>query len=290
MTPLVTISILSYNRLDDLKITFAKLSKLKYKNVEIIVLDQGSTDGTWIFLNKINDLYPKLEIRTIICSWNLGIAGGRQNILTKAKGDFILTLDDDSYPDPHLLNKAIMWFMLNPKLGAIGCNLLKPNDVYNGTISIPTTLKEPRYDMFTGSGAIIRREAIPDGWDSAFMYSCEDTDLSLQILRNGWYIANIPDLVVTHAYATSNRSYNHKIERFAEGYVRRSIKYLPNEALKRFYISYTADAIKYGVLHKTLAYLKPLFKIRCKRTPLTNELFNNILLPYKDLFGYYRKD
>jgi GT2 family glycosyltransferase len=283
--PLVTISILSYNRLDDLKVTMSKVLNLNYTPIEIILLDQNSNDGSSEYIKLLSDTYP--YITKILSKKNLGIAGGRQAILNKSNGDYILTIDDDSYPSPEVLELAIEWFKLNPKLGAIGCNLLPPKRSISIDPMYPHRLSQS-FDLFTGSGAIIRRESIPDGWDSKYMYSCEDTDLGLQIIRNGWYIKNIPDLIVRHSYSPKNRNYNHKIEKFAEGYVRVAYKYMSRKKLKQFLKQYIYDAIKYGIKHRTFAYILPLFKVSVTRKVIPDELFNNILLPYKPLFGYWK--
>jgi len=44
--PLVTVNILSYNRKDELRVTLQKVFEQGYKNVEVIVVDNASADGT----------------------------------------------------------------------------------------------------------------------------------------------------------------------------------------------------------------------------------------------------
>ncbi len=89
--PLVSIIIPTYNYAQYLQVAIESCVKQSYKNLEIIVVDDGSTDNTkeitQRFVNKIVYVYQK----------NMGVSGARNTGLELAKGDFITFLDADDY-------------------------------------------------------------------------------------------------------------------------------------------------------------------------------------------------
>ncbi|RJP62305.1 MAG: glycosyltransferase, partial [Ignavibacteriales bacterium] len=68
--PLVTVNILSYNRKDELRNTLKKVYEQDYKNIEIIVVDNASSDGTH---EMVKSEFP--EVKLIQLEKNIGIAG-----------------------------------------------------------------------------------------------------------------------------------------------------------------------------------------------------------------------
>ena len=95
--PLVTINILSYNRKDELRITLQKVFEQDYKNIEVVVVDNASTDGA---PEMVEQDFP--QVKLIRLKKNIGIAGWNEGFKA-AKGEYVLVLDDDSYP----LNNSI---------------------------------------------------------------------------------------------------------------------------------------------------------------------------------------
>jgi GT2 family glycosyltransferase len=71
LTPLVSIITVNYNQLFYTLELLKSLQKLTYPNVEIIVVDNGSTENPE---TQLNTLYP--QVRTVISKKNLGFAGG----------------------------------------------------------------------------------------------------------------------------------------------------------------------------------------------------------------------
>ena len=86
--PLVTVNILSFNRRDYLKITLEKVFEQSYKNIEVFVVDNASTDGT---IEMVKKEFP--QVRLIQLKKNIGIAGWNEGF-KNAKGEFVLVLDD----------------------------------------------------------------------------------------------------------------------------------------------------------------------------------------------------
>ena len=90
------------------------------KDYEIVVVDNGSTDGTEEHITK---LFSNVNIRYYKQDTNLGIGGGRNKGVDLAKGQFVYILDDDAVINPkykdNLFHSSISMFNADPSIGAI---------------------------------------------------------------------------------------------------------------------------------------------------------------------------
>ena len=115
--PLVTVNILSYNRKDELRISLQKVFEQDYKNIEVIVVDNASTDGTPEMVEKE---FPIVKI--IRLNKNIGIAGWNEGFKV-AKGEYVLVLDDDAYPEKNSVRKAVTELKTNDLVACIAFNI-----------------------------------------------------------------------------------------------------------------------------------------------------------------------
>jgi len=87
--PLVSVVMLNFNGFNYLKETITNILKLKYKNIEFIIIDNGSNDESVKFIKKYKNI-------KIICNnYNLGYSIGKNIGLKEAKGSYILSIDND---------------------------------------------------------------------------------------------------------------------------------------------------------------------------------------------------
>lgn len=93
--PLVTVYIPTYNRLDLLKRAVESVRQQTYRNLEIIIVDDCSTDGTHKYLEEISK--QDSRIRYFLKEKNSGACVSRNIAIENAKGKFITGLDDDDY-------------------------------------------------------------------------------------------------------------------------------------------------------------------------------------------------
>ena len=118
---MITVSIIipAYNEINTIEKLLRNVNKQKINDVkfEIIVVDDGSTDGTKEFLEGNSDLYDILSINDS----NLGKGGAVRNALDKATGDFVLFQDADlEYnPDEYVrLLKPVIQFEADVVMGS----------------------------------------------------------------------------------------------------------------------------------------------------------------------------
>ncbi|WP_160243650.1 glycosyltransferase [Acinetobacter indicus] len=118
--PLVTVYIPTFNRVELLKRAVDSVRKQTYKNLEIIIVDDCSKDGTHEYLEEISKQDSRIQY--FIKEKNSGACISRNIAIENAKGKFITGLDDDDY----FMNNRIEEFVKNwdDKFKCIFSNLL----------------------------------------------------------------------------------------------------------------------------------------------------------------------
>ena len=106
---LVSVIMPSYNTADYINIAIQSVQEQTYKNWELIVVDDCSTDNTDKILLKISDE----RIRVLKNETNLGAAASRNRALREAKGQWIAYLDSDDIWSPQKLEKQIAFMKEN---------------------------------------------------------------------------------------------------------------------------------------------------------------------------------
>ena len=204
--PLVSIIIINYNGKSYLEKCLESIKKIKYDNLEIIVVDNNSTDGTMEFLAQN---YP--SIITLKLDKNYGFAKPNNVAAKIAKGDFLLFLNNDTEVTPNFLTELVQVLVGNDQIGICQSLLLKPNGEIDSsgdfidTIGVVYNSKEPidkirEISSARGASMIIRKELFLDlgGFDEQFFVSFEDVDLGWRTWIKGYKVAINPKSVVYH--------------------------------------------------------------------------------------------
>lgn len=199
-----------------------------HKDLEIIVVDNASKDGTEAF---IRSHYPTVIL--LKNQKNLGAAKARNSGIEIAKGEWILALDCDVRLEVSFIGKlkeAIK--QIPPGIGIIQPKILYPDKkrIFSAGISI-SQLKRfydigrgmqdgerfnvPGYVFGACSAATLYRrrmlEEIKDEWgyfDERFFFLFEDADLSWRAQEKGWMVIFYPDIVCFHHGNSSETSKN----------------------------------------------------------------------------------
>ncbi len=117
--PLVSVIIPHWNGIDVLSECLESLVQSQYENLEIIVVDNASTDGSpdWV-----SQHFP--QVKLIENDQNYGYAGGCNRGAKVANGDFLVFLNNDTIQDPDWLTPLADFLNLNPKVVAVQPKIL----------------------------------------------------------------------------------------------------------------------------------------------------------------------
>lgn len=186
--PVVTFLLATHNRKTATLNTLSKLQSLERSQdflTQTIVIDNASTDGS---PDAIAEQFPTVHLirqrkNQGACAKNAG--------LSAATGDFIVFLDDDSYPDASSIRRMIDHFQTDPRLGAAIFDVTLPDGSREAS-AFPT--------VCIGCGTAFRREALiaAGGLPTDFFMQAEEYDLSLRLLDAGWDLRRFDDLHVSH--------------------------------------------------------------------------------------------
>ena len=110
--PLVTIAIPTFNRASWLKNCVSSALSQTYKNIEVIVSDNASTDETQEVLKTVAD--PRL--RVVRQKSNIGLLPNWNACLAEARGEYIVLLADDDTIAPRMLDQSIALIKNDPQI------------------------------------------------------------------------------------------------------------------------------------------------------------------------------
>lgn len=156
--PLVTIYICAYNAGKWIEQALASVLEQTYHNLEILIVDDGSTDDTVAKIKKFND--PRINLHQLEHG---GIARARTHAKENFRGDLIVCLDADDWIAPDLLAKQVALLQKHPEVDVTYCDriLVDEHGYPTGEVWNYRDYPEPRQllaEMFAGG-----RGRIPNG-------------------------------------------------------------------------------------------------------------------------------
>ncbi len=196
-----SILITTKNRLDDLKITLNKIAYLlEYKDVECIICDDGSTDGTHRYIQQHYKSITLLKNET-----SKGLIFSRNRLLDVTKADYAITLDDDA----HIISNNPLeiiddFFLNNPKCAVIASRVFWGKQLPN---NLSHTLENVRVKGFVGCGHVWRMDAwrsIPN-YPDWFIFYGEEEFAGYQLFKIKWEIWYVPNILVQHRVDVKSR-------------------------------------------------------------------------------------
>lgn len=186
--PLVSVIILSYNRKEELRRAIGKISAQSYQNIEIIVVDNASTDGTQQIVKQ-----EFRGVKLIALQKNIGVSALNEGSKI-AGGSYIFIQDDDAYVDNDTLT------MLVQKALEHNTDILYPKiftedesfcfNLYNNTGLL----------SFWGCAVLIKRNAfeVLGGFDKNIFMWGNELELTIRAMDNGFTIGYMPGAKAYH--------------------------------------------------------------------------------------------
>jgi O-antigen biosynthesis protein len=212
----VTIVIPVFNHLDlTYRCLNAILQNTQYPHYEIVLVDDGSIDGTTEYLKKLRTE----KIKTLFHDKNLGIVDGCNSGAGIASGDYLLFLNSDTEVQPGWLTSLVRFAERTPDCGAVGSKLIFPNGKLQEAGSIifsdgggesygrDMDPNDPKFnfarevDYCSGAALLVRRDLWKQigGFDRRFAPAYyEDPDLCFEIRSRGYKVYYQPKSVVIH--------------------------------------------------------------------------------------------
>jgi glycosyltransferase involved in cell wall biosynthesis len=213
--PLVTVVIPMYNERESIEATLTSLVDQTYDQIEFVVVDDGSEDGSARFAEELLEGTHR-EYRVLQNTTNLGQSFARNRGAMHAEGDYIVFHDADDLSTPERIEKQVAFMESNPAVGVVGgaYYYLNPNRGQAELKSRPTDDASIRSGMgrecMVNLGtAMFRREAL-FGTDLFESQNVEGYELMVNIAVE-WELANLADPVYTYIINEGSRSQRNQV-------------------------------------------------------------------------------
>jgi GT2 family glycosyltransferase len=197
----VSVIITTRNRATDLQRTCDVVMQLRPAPNEVLVTADGCTDGT---VDMIADKFPGITL--IANQRGIGSVASRDRMIRQARGDLLLALDDDSYPEQlDCIARIVPCFEQRPKLAVF--HFPQHTDEYPETLAQTNFGAEHLTRSFANSGAVLRRSTylqLP-GFESRFFHMYEEPDYALQCVAAGYDVLFSPMITIRHHYSGETR-------------------------------------------------------------------------------------
>lgn len=146
--PLVTVYMPTYNRVELLQRAVQSVLSQDYKNIELIIVDDGSTDGTHEYLAEMAEKHSCFKY--FINEKNSGACFSRNKAIFAANGEFITGLDDDDYFESyHISNYLKYWSTIDSDCIAIYSNAYLLTNYKKNKVKRPKYCKQE--DLLSGN-------------------------------------------------------------------------------------------------------------------------------------------
>lgn len=210
-----SIIIAVWNRLELTRDCLTALSQIKDKpEYEVIVVDNGSTDGTAEFLAQLGG-----DVRIVSNANNEGFAKACNQGAAVAKGAYLVFLNNDTVPQQGWLGALVAEVEAHPEVGVVGSKLLYPDGTvqHAGVVrdcrhllpyhiyksfadDHPAVNQRREFQIVTAACLLIRRALFDEvgGFDEGYVNGFEDADLCLKVRERGHQVVYQPRSIVVH--------------------------------------------------------------------------------------------
>ncbi|MHB8589535.1 MAG: glycosyltransferase family 2 protein [Candidatus Dormibacteraceae bacterium] len=221
--PLVSAIVLNFNGASYLTDCLSSLVSQTYPKFEVLVADNGSTDDS----KTVADDYA---VRWVQLERNFGLAHATNLAVSHAKGSLLLFVNNDMRFDPSFIEALVEPFLVQTDLFATDARQLDWSGDHE--VHLASRLRRrplsatvgggggllPRHDVeqiavssgcdavqASGAGMAVRRSMFEElaGFDPAFLFSWEDTDICWRAWLRGWRTMFVPQAVCWHHVSMS---------------------------------------------------------------------------------------
>lgn len=220
--PRMSVVVLNWNGKKYLEGCINSLKQQTFKDLEIIVVDNGSTDGSVSYMKSNYS-----EIKLIELLDNKGFAAGSNAGIKKARGEYIATLNNDTVVDPIWAEELCKAMERNQSVGICGSKILlvdpegqidtvgsffkvngRSGNIGQGEIDTGRYDKECEVFGASAGAALYRASMLREIglFDEDFFNSYEDNDLCFRANLRGYKCLYVPSALVHHLGTATIRS------------------------------------------------------------------------------------
>jgi GT2 family glycosyltransferase len=216
---MTSVVLLAYNQLAYNEACVASVLEHSDRPFELILVDNGSTDGTAEFFAAVAESHPR--VRCVLNARNLGFGQGNNQGLALAKGEFVVVLNNDTIVPRNWLSRLLTHFEGHPERGAVGplsnkvsgMQRLPGVPVENSLAAVDQILdfgdhlhasghgQGFNFDRLVGFCLVVRGEILDriGGFDPAYgIGNFEDDDMCLRLRSLGYETWVAQDVYVHH--------------------------------------------------------------------------------------------
>lgn len=210
--PEVAIIVLNWNNYEDTTECLTKTAQLDYPNFRVVVVDNGSTDGSG------QRLFREFQwCEYVFNKENLGFAAGINEGIKKSLetgADHILLLNNDAYPKNQFLKEMVRAMHQKEKVGLVGGLMYNTSDelewagadinkytMTSNQYNEPKDQKESYSTDWVNGGAMLINGAFLNETghlDDSYFFGMEDVEISLRARLGGWKVIVEPNAKIYH--------------------------------------------------------------------------------------------
>jgi glycosyltransferase involved in cell wall biosynthesis len=184
---LVSIYMPTKDRVDLLRVAVDSVLAQTYRPIELIVVNDGSSDGTRAYLNAL--AATNASVRAIHHERPRGAPHSRNEAICAARGEWVTGLDDDDAFEPHRIDALLHYALLLEKTGAKFSAVYSQYHTIRGTTVTPTakrgsvTLEDLFERNYVGNQIFVRKDAlIAAGMYDESLPAWQDLDMIMRVV------------------------------------------------------------------------------------------------------------
>lgn len=274
MNFLVSVVIPVYNAAEFLKETVLSVLQQDWSDIEIIIVNDGSTDNSAEIINCFANKYSNIKA---VHRENKGVCHTRNEGIALARGEYIALLDADDVCLPTRISTQVNFLQSNPSVALVGSSVISINK--DGLTLGRSKKKQTDYfiksAMLTGSQmanptVMFNRMILGENLTFIPGYeTVEDLELWLRLAKLGFKFANIKTpLLKYRTTASSLSNTNHQMKLMRTGELLKKY-FAPESSLEREFTLLASHRYSYKYF---LAYLRVMARIKIDRYYISRSL------------------
>jgi len=253
---LVSIIMPVYNAEKYLRDAIDSMVIQSYPNIELIIINDGSTDSSELIIEEYAEKYPQI---VVVSRENKGLIKTLNEGIAIAKGEYIARMDADDISKYNRIEKQVAFMENNPEVMIAGCyfDILVENgtdcELLNSMYKLQRTINSftnaTEQNMFMGyvilhATWIIRKELLDKIGGYKEYGHCEDGEFLFRILSNGYKIGVVEESMYQYRIYNTSKSGNDRLNN--NGLKEDDLKYRLNYMSEKFGEDFSKDYFIWG--------------------------------------------